>query len=52
MEPVSFFGGDHVGMKCQHDTFVVSSSDGTCFFFCWGECVNEMSTRDICSFKF
>jgi len=33
MEPVSFFGGVDVGMKCQQGTFVVSSSDGTCFFF-------------------
>ena len=36
MEPVSFFCGDHVGMKCQQPTFVVSSSDGTCFFFLVG----------------
>ena len=38
-------------MKCQQETFVVSSSDGTCFFF-WGRsCWNEMSTRDISCFK-
>ena len=51
MEPVVFFGGVNVRMKCQQGTFVVSSYDGTCFFFWWGECSNEMSTRDICSFK-
>ena len=33
MEPVVFFGGDHVGMKCQQETFHVSSCYGTCFFF-------------------
>ena len=51
MEPLSFFGGVDVGMKCQQGTFVVSSYDGTSFFFWWGECSNEMSTRDIWSFK-
>ena len=28
-----FFCGVDVGMKCQQPTFVVSSCDGTCFFF-------------------
>ena len=32
MEPAFFFVGDHVGMKCQQETFHVSSCYGTCFF--------------------